>query len=359
MMLFLALLIGTPSLAWDEHQKIMALLVDSPAAQSRDYLDQQVKIPCTEAEKKTIQEISGELQVNAEKIPLYSVIARSEDCSKTIKIKVRELIRSQFIDEPDMGMDQDLPASADPKEYRTWMGGTSGPTSQGFRHMYFPGFKFSAPLSSLQYPLRAMGQAPKRFNQLHEVSERFFKEGDTFWGIRTLLWALHFVQDLHQPFHTTQIPSLKIIPFRTLFKGFVARTTQSVANYHFAYEGLILETMNEGPSAGMSPCMELKSKATPVADIFNVIRFSHQKGSVLGSQLVSLFPSNLKSKEIDLTRHENPDSLDYYSMIHSLDENAAFKATFEITCALMNQLSAYTWGELDQALTSISTTTGK
>ena len=114
--------------------------------------------------------------------------------------------------------------------------------------MYFPGLKWSAPISTFQIPLRAVGLAPIRYDQIRNLSDRLFKEGKPFWGLRTLLWSIHFMQDLHQPFHTTQILDLRFIPIRTLFSGLVARTTQSVANYHYAYEGLMLEYVKEGTS---------------------------------------------------------------------------------------------------------------
>ena len=155
-----------------------------------------------------------------------------------------------FANEPDDGMDSDLPDSADPRNLREFMGGKTGPTSQGFRHMYFSGWSPSHPLTTFQIPTYAIGEAPVRTQVLATYARSLLRSTgatareDHLWGLRVLLWAVHYVQDLAQPFHSVQIPSLRFVPWSAALawppsRGFdrlIEETTRTMGNYHFAYE---------------------------------------------------------------------------------------------------------------------------
>ena len=361
--------------SWDHHHAIMQVLAESPSALKRSYLAQKVKLPCAQDEREMIQKLAAELQINANKVPVITQECAKNAPGSSSGIKtVSELIASDMIDEPDFGMDQDLPDSADPENERAHMGGKVGPTSQGFRHMYFPGLRWSSPLDTFQLPFHAIGQAPQRFEKLHAVSDRFFKEGNVFWGLRTLLWSLHFVQDLHQPFHVAQVPYFKMLPWKNLFSGFVQRSTQTITNFHYAYEDLILEYVKDADVSDFGTCFEGIS-AKPVADIYSIIDATRSQAPALGKALYRLFGDRLKSSEIDLPNGKG--EIDYYALIHtrneslSSEEKAALSAadlaehadvtnrleglkqTREISCELMRSLSADTWGELDRAFRAL------
>lgn len=155
-----------------------------------------------------------------------------------------------YANEPDDGMDSDLPDSADPQNFREFMGGKTGPTSQGFRHMYFSGWTLAHPFTTFQIPTFAIGEAPMRTQILATYARALLRstgataQEDQLWGLRVLLWAVHYVQDLAQPFHSVQIPSLRFVPWSAALawppsKGFehlVEETTRTMSNYHFAYE---------------------------------------------------------------------------------------------------------------------------
>jgi len=51
-------------------------------------------------------------------------------------------------------------------ELQEWMGGETGPTSQGFRHMFFGGVDWQHPIQTFQIPFHSIGQAPERFEIL-------------------------------------------------------------------------------------------------------------------------------------------------------------------------------------------------
>jgi hypothetical protein len=373
-LLLFALLISNAQ-AWDKHQAIMVVATDSLPALKREYLIQNVKLPTPAEEKETIQKVAAQLQVDGSKIPVFTETAKSGATT------VRDLIQSSFIDEPDQGMDQNLPDSADRKGDRAWMGGSTGPTSQGFRHMYFPGMVWTSPIQTLQIPFGAIGQAPERFEKLKAISAQFFKDGNEFWGIRTLMWSLHFVQDLTQPFHVTQVPDYRMLPWKKLFSGFVSQSTHSIANFHYAYEGLVLEYINEARISEFNKCFD-EIKLQPISNIRDVVQQTRESAPALGSALYRLFGDQMKSAEVNLP--EGKGAIDYYQMLHQkedilpskeeqgdvasselkeihgqLERIRALKEVREISCHQMNEVASYTWSELDQAFhyneTSINT----
>lgn len=351
---FALLLSLTPAHAWDHHQSIMALIMDTGAASSRAYLKTTITIPSEEDQKKTIESLAKDLEINAEKIPLQ----------KPGKVSVKDFIQGTSIDEPDQGMDQDLPDSADPKNDRAWMGGKTGPTSQGFRHMIFPGIEWGSPLRTLQIPIGSIGQSPERILKLHAISRKFFEEKNIFWGLRTLLWELHLIQDLHQPFHVMQVPYIKMLPWNDLFSHFVARSTQVIANFHYAYEGLINESIQEGKLSALANCFESTEKPNfPSMNetiIKEVIRNARSKAYEIGVPLYQLWSDELKDPIMNLP--EGMGALDYYSYLHASSEEEGQKekvdqvqSLIKTTCELMRQVSILTFSELDQISTSIST----
>ncbi len=374
-----------PAQAWDHHHALMENIINSLPALEREYLSKGVAIPTALEEKEMIHHIATELQLNEAKIPVFTEAGLPAGEHVSANLAVRDLLEGDFIDEPDLGMDQDLPDSADPQNERAWMGGKTGPTSQGFRHMFFAGMEFQSPLQTLQIPFHAIGQAPSHYEKLHALSQRFFKEGNVFWGTRTLLWSLHIMQDLHQPFHVTQIPTLKMVPWHTLFSHFIARTTQAIANYHYAYEGLILEYVREARTNSFHECFEVK-EAKPLAHIEDVIQNTRTHSEKIGQATYAVFGNELTNPEVNLP--ENKGQMDYYALIHSKEdlelqkdeakdlpesELALIKKQLErvnalkqlrlVTCDLMRSMSEYTWGELDRAFhypsTSNSSNSGK
>ena len=347
--LFLLLFVTLHANAWDHHQGMMSQLMDTQAASSREFLKTIITIPSEEEQKKTIQSIAKELEINFEKIPFQ----------KPGKISVSDFLEGESIDEPDQGMDQDLPESADPKNDRAWMGGKTGPTSQGFRHMFFKGIEWGSPLRTLQIPFHSIGQSPERTHKLHELSQKYFQAKDLFWGLRILLWELHFIQDLHQPFHVMQVPYFKMLPWKELMRKFVPRSTQVIANYHYAYEGLINESIQEGKLSVLAPCME------PGAGSMNdTVEFSRSKAQEIGIPLYSLWDSVLKDPIMDLP--EGMGALDYYSYLHANPEEEnqqskvdSVQAILKTTCEIMKHLSQETFSKIDQAFKLHSINSGK
>lgn len=345
------------AVAWEQHQSIMEAILQNPEnTEGRAYLKQKIKLPSSEQELKTIQQLATEIKINGDKVPHFF---KNESF-----ISIQDLFLSSMIDEPDLGMDQDLPESDDPLHERKWMGGSTGPTSQGFRHMFFPGIEWGSPVQTFQLPFHAIGQAEERIHTLLARSNQFFSEGDLFWGYRTLFWMLHYVQDLHQPFHVTQVPYYQMLPLKKLFSGFVAASTQVMSNYHYAYEGLVLEFVKTAPVDDFGQCFVVKNPR-PVDNVGDLVRQTRSSAPGVGRTMYAIFGNEMKDPDMDLPNDKG--SIDYYSYVHAnLEiipelEVAALKVLKEITCGLMKGVSSYTLGELDRAhsLSENSRSTGK
>ena len=283
--------------AWSAHQEILNRILAGPAFSKGSLLETPIRIPCVDQEKKEIEALSSRIGIRAQAVPVVS----TEKCnSRTAASRtLREVLSLGFIDEPDLGMDQDLPESADPRGVRKWMGGSTGPTSQGFRHMRFPGIEWGSPLRTLQIPFSPIGEAFERIEILGRESGKYFKAGDLYFGIRTFLWREHLIQDLLQPFHTTQVPALSMLPWSKLFSGFVAASTHAIANYHYAFEGLIEEMVRIPGPRGLQDCFDA-GVSHPYPGESAHLLFVRSRAREVGDALYGVFGDALKSNEIDL-----------------------------------------------------------
>ncbi|MDD5015526.1 MAG: hypothetical protein PHW73_10620 [Atribacterota bacterium] len=118
-----------------------------------------------------------------------------------------------YSDEPDWDLDTNL-------KLNRLQGLTGG--SRGYRHMY---------ISMFGGLLRA-GDAPKRANHFFEMSKIAFRKGDNYWGFRFTARAVHYLEDVSQPYHTYPAP------LDVLFKKFnnAKRLTILITNAHYGYE---------------------------------------------------------------------------------------------------------------------------
>ncbi|MEK6706211.1 MAG: hypothetical protein AABZ06_10515 [Bdellovibrionota bacterium] len=232
-------------------------------------------------------------------------------CDSDKPTSALSLISGTTIDEPDRGIDENLPEGEkyDPLNERRWMGGLTGPTSKGFRHMYFGGWKLSRPLATFQIPLRPVGQAPQRVYLVAEHARTALKNGDKTLAMRLLTWAAHYIQDLGQPFHSTQVLSLRMVPWGSLF-NLVSETTRTISNYHWAYEEYVLLQLQPGrfQNQDLLNCLRApekyasisikKSDPKKLAQL--VAAASTDLAPKLGAAMMSLFGTTLKQSDVNL-----------------------------------------------------------
>ena len=369
----LFLMLSPKAMAWDDHQVIMERMLDSRAVRQRIYPFRKITIPCPDDEKKELEIVGKDLHINVDKIPLFSRNYCNPN-EKNAEVLLTDILGSSIIDEPDQGMDQDLPAADDPEHFRKWMGGETGPTSQGFRHMYFPGLEIWSPIKTLQFPTGPIGMALERIKTMRAEADLYFSKGDRFWGTRILLWELHYIQDLQQPFHVTQIPSLSYLPLTKIF-SIVKATTHSISNYHYAYEGIALEWSKAAPTTDFKECFEIPEVEAPTvsfADPIELLVFPRSVSNELGHEVYQVFGDSLKADDVDLPNGIGP--IDYFALSKmqepailpddelkqlTSDEVASYRRQLirypalanvkRITCDLMKAVVQRSWNELDRA----------
>ena len=175
------------------------------------------------------------------------------------EVQVLEVL-SVYSDEPDWAMDTEL--FSDDQYPELWkdayvmMGGQKGTPSQAFRHMFWDKFHLWHPLQSFKLPpnyvLKPLGQAHNRAELFLKLSREAQQLGHTYWSVRFLANAFHYIQDVANPFHASQTPTKKFItmPLKRLeLSDFVKQVTNIISYYHFAFEdyvGLLMEKHQNG-----------------------------------------------------------------------------------------------------------------
>ena len=171
-----------------------------------------------------------------------------------------------------------------------------------------------------------------------------------------------------------------------MFNGFVKKSTQVIGNYHFAYEGLILEYTKEANITSFQDCFQgpvAGSALTPL-DPLAVAADTRDSAEPTGKSLYRLFLNRMEDPDLDLPNEKG--HIDYYAMVHGQTpelpakdeakelsdedlkrierqhvEMEELKNLREGACELMKKLTLRTWSEIDLALYKISTSskTGK
>lgn len=149
-------------------------------------------------------------------------------------------VLARYADEPDWAMDQDIFAQYPElwKDEYQYMGGRTGPQTRVFRHMHWPkGFYRPGPDGKPVHDPTPMGMAPERAELFFTLSREAFVAGRPYWGARFLAWALHYIQDVSQPFHAVQLPAIDFLRFKPDGGLDLEATTRVIAFYHLAVDG--------------------------------------------------------------------------------------------------------------------------
>ncbi|MEO8542743.1 MAG: phospholipase [Betaproteobacteria bacterium] len=177
-------------------------------------------------------------------------------------------VLSSASDEPDYGLDinlwQDSPsewgkaygfgtlAFGNPALYYA----TQAPFHMGFYHQNWLIYK-AAPFIQRTYPLM-------RIQQFSSLATLAFRTGHDYWGWRFAGLALHYIQDLTQPFHADLAPgdsTLRLISANVLaMAGFPGRRDDLIvllSNRHLALEKFQNESMVASARAGKDTPLEL------------------------------------------------------------------------------------------------------
>jgi len=158
------------------------------------------------------------------------------------RVEGREVIARDVLiiasDEPDWGFDQALWGEKHYGYGDLPYGKPVGVASQAPFHMLF---RHENPIINAVAPELRDGMAIERFELFRRLAAQAFSSGHPYWGLRFTGWALHYVQDLTQPYHSKAVPHgnwFWLVKFMISGDKEKYRSeTQSLAkNRHFVFE---------------------------------------------------------------------------------------------------------------------------
>lgn len=347
-LLFLCLWVGLPAHAWDHHDWITQAALQSVtlanAAVEYEPLETALRRPQSEQELRTSRAFLEKYQLNKEYVFSNKL---EETPGRAIFVKS---ILSMYADEPDWGADQELFEADQYPELWTadtpYISQRSGLGSQGFRHMFFPGtLNWWEPISSFQIPLHAIGEAPKRAQVFFELAQQMSRAGADYWHYRFLAWALHYVQDLFQPFHSRQTPSKHFIQFRlkwwVLPSIDIEATADQIAYYHLGYEAWVSRQFRQtealASALGQGSLPEKVSLPPGSYAERVVVPYAASKATELGDLLRSVLP-----KPTPVRGAKPKDTIGTESWWKAVQTGEKDKALLEISAELFGAMGKVT-----------------
>ncbi len=152
-----------------------------------------------------------------------------------------------FADEPDWGMDQDL-FSVEAYGYgNPPFGSPTGKSSQAAFHM---AFLHGPPVLRLLLPHLGTSFMAERVEAFIALSRLAFEKDVKYWGWRFAAWAVHYLQDLTQPYHASPFPLAIRSTIRRVLKrrgtGSITRRVGTLLkNHHIFFEAVLHMLLND------------------------------------------------------------------------------------------------------------------
>lgn len=159
-----------------------------------------------------------------------------------------------YSDEPDWGMDQEL-AKIDDYHYGDLpLGRLRGPSSQAHFHMCFIADGAILGMFAKKIKTSFMEERIRLFLALSRVA---FDHRAPYWGWRFAAWAIHYLQDLTQPYHARLFP----VPMRLVIKrflmdpdpvSFIQKNSNILTNRHHLVEAIVHYLLNRYYKTGQT-----------------------------------------------------------------------------------------------------------
>ncbi|MFH0731279.1 MAG: hypothetical protein V2B19_33655, partial [Pseudomonadota bacterium] len=170
-----------------------------------------------------------------------------------------------FADEPDKGMDQDLWQYADYGFGKIPYGSETGFSSQAPFHMQFVNENFAVRMSA---PEILDGMTLERMLLFSRLAKFAHAKGHHYWGYRFTAWALHYLEDICQPYHAKALPPAGFWYYVKLAFSFQKEkikreTTQLVHDRHIVYEDYAAKALNTDEK-GVDKKLKKALQASPV-----------------------------------------------------------------------------------------------
>ncbi len=161
------------------------------------------------------------------------------------EMKISEILAT-FSDEPDWGMDQELFTLKNYNYGHAPFGIQTGPSSQAAFHM---AFFHENPLLKIIIPDLRINFVRQRAELFLELARLAIRKENRYWGWRFCAWAVHYLQDLTQPYHARALPFSSLRILRGLARRLVSRGLPPPKNYlvnrHHIFESLAHYIINE------------------------------------------------------------------------------------------------------------------
>ncbi|MDO8643812.1 MAG: hypothetical protein Q7S00_02450, partial [bacterium] len=239
-------LIPLQAFAWNtEDHKIVALISLQKIAQGAGLYKPQTIRPLTpflmelrqyRPELKTDEDFSNFIRINpATPLNQLDVQERWGDTIEPIRVL------GLYAPAPDDGRDNGIPTKGTDQ---FWFGAQDGMNSQAFRHIEKPPLNLLRFNDTFGFPPWSLGEATNRVELYYNLALLARHFGEEYWGWRFLGYAFHYVQDLYQPFHATQVsPEIAVEGVRAYWKwgrkegkGFMGTTGHLMTNLHRFFE---------------------------------------------------------------------------------------------------------------------------
>ncbi len=161
-------------------------------------------------------------------------------------VRAREVLET-YSDEPDWGMDQDLFAMTEYGYGPCPFGPDSGPSSQAPFHMALLN---ENPVLTAVIPRIKRTFIEERIRVFFALARLAFNARVDYWGWRFGAWAMHYLQDLTQPYHAKALPfPLWKILIRAVGAGGFTKLAEKdknlLRNRHVIFEAAVHFVIND------------------------------------------------------------------------------------------------------------------
>ncbi|WP_298624377.1 hypothetical protein [uncultured Legionella sp.] len=272
-------------------------------------------------------------------------------------------------DEPDYGMDVNLW-----NDNATWFGSEYGLGEQPFGNKtiahssqvpFHMGFYYESNIILKFAPYLKRTYVEYRIHQYLSLSRFAFSTGHQYWGYRFLGWALHYAQDLTQPYHSSLSPNvstakllyvsvLQLIGFESPQQKIVQLLTNrhsSLENYEYYFLKQAIEKKDKSNLTLQAIADSEHDKKYPAYTANYLRAIIARESQLLGSSLDRMIKKIVPSKYVsdpDYLFYQTETSVNIFKLVEG---NKDLKELHKELNELMRHLGSHTRLIADYAMT--------
>lgn len=223
------------------------------------------------------------------------------------RLSAREVL-AVFSDEPDWGMDQDLFSIQEYGYGPAPLGFSKGGSSQAPFHM---AFFHEGPVLKVIVRRLVTSFLEERVRIFFALARLAFAKKHDYWGWRFTAWAMHYLQDLTQPYHARALPA-PVVP--AVIRSFIKPGFRRVAllnrdylrNRHLVFEAAVHLMLNQaakegGPHAFLHALSSRRE--TLDTDLSTLLRESSRVPAKIARSIDRVTVTLLNDNHLEDTRH--------------------------------------------------------